>query len=128
MFILKTLIYLSLAFLVLALPIGRGTLFDAVYDRAAPMLSPTYNGITRTIKSMTDMISDAVSGIFSAAPKKQLDVIKERMSSTNKPAPKSKVDREMEMVLKNIGKNKPEATYTDEERELLRKIIRETQY
>jgi hypothetical protein len=125
---IKSMIYFFVSFLVLTLPFGRGTLFDTLYDKTAPVLSPTYNSISRAFKQASDLITDAIGDAFSTAPKKQLDIIKARMSSTNKPAAASKVDREMEQIIKNMKKDTPADEDTEEERDMLRKIIRETQY
>lgn len=111
MFLIKFSIYFLISYLILAFPIKTGTVFDHVNKYTAPLTSEVYKYIQVQLGNVSDKI-------FKKSLPPHLDKLNSRLSGVVKNK-KTKPKRQESI---------PEDSYTVEEKQLLQKILRETQY
>ena len=109
MFVIKFILYFSLSFFILNIPIGGNPLFYSLEEVARPITDNLFTFMKESSKESIKKGTEATKKLFTntippkASTKK--DVVKEKRSSTKKP----------------LGK------YTEEEKEFLQNILKKAQ-
>ena len=119
MFIIKFVFYFTISFLILAFPYNSKTIFEHVHVATYPMTTKIYE---KLIAKIDELYSENKSKIDFLNG----DKIHSKSSSISR--------REKQKNITNLGKAKkenlerPSDDYTQQERSLLNKILKETSY
>lgn len=108
MFIIRFVFYFTLSFAILCIPIGNGRqLFDKLYSMVTPYADKAVN----TTKQKLTTTKRYTKKLYSNSEPLEKDEVKTKLAGTKK-----------KIQTKNLA---PDDSYTDDERERLRKVLSE---
>lgn len=107
MFVIRFVIYFTISFTILSIPVGRNNIFFHLQKVSSPYTQKLFT----FIKNQTDESLKSGKKFFSNSSPEKSDQISSKLSSTKKK------DSELEREL-------AQESYTNEEKELLRKLLK----
>jgi hypothetical protein len=118
-FILKFIIYFSVSFVILSIPLPKGTIFSMLHSQTNEYTESLFSSVSKKAKKGIKSGSYYTKKIFSNSEPTLQDKVFSKFSSTKK---KNYLDKEVSKVEDDLDGEK----FTDEERETLNKILKET--
>ncbi|MBT7608580.1 MAG: hypothetical protein HN576_02415 [Bacteriovoracaceae bacterium] len=119
LFILKFIIYFSISFIILSIPLPKGTLFSMLHSQTNEYTSLLFISMSGQTKKVLKSGSYYTKKIFSNSEPTLQDKVFSKFSSTKK---KIYLDQEVSKVDADLDGEK----FTNEEKEILNKILKET--
>jgi hypothetical protein len=118
-FIIKFIIYFSISFVILSIPLPKGTLFSMLHSQTNEYTESIFSTLSGKAKEGIKEGSYYTKKIFSNSEPTLQDKVFSKFSSTKK---KNYLDQEVSKVEHELDGEK----FTNEEREILNKILKET--
>jgi hypothetical protein len=110
LFIFKSFVYFTLSFIILCIPIRKDPAFIHLYKLTAPYTQQLFKSVKdETLKSIKESKKIGKQALLNITPKKHQDSISNTNSGTRKLSKKEQETMD---------------SYTEEEKELLRKILK----
>jgi len=123
MFIIRFCFFFSLSYLILAFPFNSRTVFEHIHDATYPATTRFYDSVIDKFNSFFKDSTRFSNGLFDNSLKKNgIDQIRSKSSSVMKTKKGSSKDKI------SLSSDKPEDNYTQEEKKLLKKILKEAPY
>lgn len=117
-FMLKFAFYFSVSFIILSFPLTKGTLFNLIHSQTNEYTQKIFKSFSSEAKKGIKKGAQYTKKIFSNSEPTIQDKVFSQFSSTDK---KQYVEKEVQDVYKDYEGEK----FTDEEKEILNKILKE---
>ena len=118
-FMLKFTIYFSISFIILSLPLPNGTLFKLIHSQTNQYTQEIFKSLSSKTKKGLNTGKYYSKKIFSNSEPTIQDKVFSKFSSTDK---KQYLEKEVNEVYEDFDGEK----FTNEEKEILNKILKET--
>ncbi|MBT3981316.1 MAG: hypothetical protein HOE90_08175 [Bacteriovoracaceae bacterium] len=123
--VLKFSISFFISFMILSYPIGEKKIFSHLSEKTQGYTDPIFEKINERLSSVISGTKDYGKKLFSNANPQNIDSIKYEISSLKKSGNTPSKNRRNG---RKSAKNPPQESYTKEEKEILKKMLKESKY